>query len=207
MTYPFVCEQLPERLAPQLRRAWRRWLHPDQRTPVRRPLPVAAAMHRLRQGPLADTAGPCDRKVGPYRGHRTRPEPSGWPHLDTVAGCGGHRGADRPAMALRNTAAVRAPVWGNSGPHLGGSTAVAGGSSGPGPGPAAPARVGMSSVAAARITCVSTLVAGVQSSAGHPSGPQSPQTPGMAIDTSLPRVPDTSRPDSGRSGSSGRSIR
>jgi hypothetical protein len=65
----------------------------------------------------------------------------------------------------------------------------------------------MSSVAAARITCVSTLVAGVQSSAGHPSGPQSPQTPGMAIDTSLPRVPDTSRPDSGRSGSSGRSIR
>ena len=64
-------EQLRERLARQLRRAWRRWLHPTSGRRSGRPLPVAADTRRLRQGPLADTTGPRDRKVGPHPGHRT----------------------------------------------------------------------------------------------------------------------------------------
>jgi hypothetical protein len=80
---------------------------PHQRTPVRRPLPIAADTRRLRQDPLADTAGSRDRKLGPHPGNRTPPQLSGWLHPDTVAGCGGQHGG-QPATALRNMAAVRA---------------------------------------------------------------------------------------------------
>jgi hypothetical protein len=91
-------------------------------------------------GPLADTAGPVTaRSVRTVdTGYlRSRPVGRTWTRWQAAA----DTTADRPAIALRNTAAVRAPAWGSSGPHPGGSTA-------------APARVGMSAVAAARITCV-----------------------------------------------------
>jgi len=87
------------------------------------------------------------------------------------------------------------------------STAVACGSSGPGPGPAAPARVGMAAVAAARTTRVH---AGGRRAVGRPDtrpGLRPPRTPAWPSTPALPCLPDTSRPEGGCSGSSGRSIR
>jgi hypothetical protein len=56
MTY--VREQLRQRLARQVGRAWWRWLHPQQRTLARRPIPVAADTRRLRW---------CPRWIPPVR--------------------------------------------------------------------------------------------------------------------------------------------
>jgi hypothetical protein len=84
--------------------------------------------------------------------------------------------------------------------------AVACGNSGPGSASGRAARIAMSTVTAER-TPVSTLVAACgRRPATHPRRPTAADTT-MAIDTARPRVPDTSRPDGGRSGSSGRSIR
>jgi hypothetical protein len=62
---------------------------PHQRTPGRRPLPVAADM----PWPQCPRRTPADRTPSQLRQHPrtpwTPPQPSGWPHPDTVAGCGG----------------------------------------------------------------------------------------------------------------------
>jgi hypothetical protein len=136
----------------------------DQRTPPRRPLPVAADTRRLRQDLLADTTGRLTARSARTldTGHR-RSRPVGRTRTRSQAA------ADRPATALRTqrpSARLHATV---SGPHTANSTAVACGSSGPGPSPAAPTRVGRSVVAATRLP-VSTKVAAVRSAAGHRSG-------------------------------------
>jgi hypothetical protein len=84
--------------------------------------------------------------------------------------------------------------------------AVACGSSGPGSASGRAARIAMSAVTAER-TPVSTLVAACgRRPATRPRRPTAADT-AMAIDTARSRVPGTSRPDGGRSGGSGRSIR
>jgi len=54
---------------------------------------------------------------------------------------------------------------------------------------------------------VSTLVAGLRSAAGHRPGVRAPRTPAWPSAPAWPPVPDTSRPEGVRPGSSGRSIR
>jgi uncharacterized protein YjbI with pentapeptide repeats len=75
---------------------------------------------------------------------------------------------------------------------------VACGSSGSGPCPAARTRALACPRGSRKPRQVSTLVAPYWRRPEHPSGQQLwPRTPGFAADTSLVRVPDTSRPDSG----------
>jgi hypothetical protein len=152
---------------------------PHQRTPPGRPLPVAADTRRLRQDPLADTAGPGDRTVGPDRGHRTPPQPSGWPHPDTVLKfeaaadttadsrprpCGTPRPSARLAAAVPARMPDAARLW----PAVQRSQAGSG-----------CARTSWPVCGGYRRgPPVSTLVAGVRSSAGHASGGvRPPRTP------------------------------
>jgi hypothetical protein len=103
MTY--VPEQLRERLADSSGGPGAGGCTPPADAAKGRPLPVAADTHRLRQDPLADTAGPRDRTVGRHPGHRTPPQPSVG-RTRTRSQAAADTTADRLATALRNTAAV-----------------------------------------------------------------------------------------------------
>jgi hypothetical protein len=80
--------------------------------------------HALATVSAADTGRPDTVTAPPAPADTwTPPQPSGWPHPDTVAGCGGQHGPTRrprPCGTPRPSARLLATV---SGPHAGTSTA------------------------------------------------------------------------------------